>query len=60
MLNSALDEKKAVLKPIPPSLERQSTLNGIKEGLSIKTNTKRSTYFFYVDLMAIVYVSPSL
>ncbi|XP_060552056.1 uncharacterized protein LOC132713464 [Ruditapes philippinarum] len=31
MLNSALDEKKAVLKPIPPSLERQSTLNGIKE-----------------------------
>ncbi|XP_053404800.1 GRIP and coiled-coil domain-containing protein 2-like [Mercenaria mercenaria] len=31
MLNSALDEKKPVLKPIPPSMERQSTLNGIKE-----------------------------
>ena len=34
MLNNVLDDKKPVLKPIPPSLERQSTLNGIKEGNS--------------------------
>lgn len=32
MLSNSLDEKKPALKPIPPSMERKSTLNGITEG----------------------------